>query len=133
MTRKNVPSGSYLEPIIGFSRAVRIGPHVAVAGTAPIGTDGKTAGVGDVEVQMRRCLEIGLAALKDAGADASDVIRTRIMLTDATLWEQAAKVHGEVFSDIRPACTVVEVKGFVDPDWLVETEIDAIISEDKPE
>ena len=132
MTRKNVPSGSYLEPIIGFSRAVRIGPHVAVAGTAPIGTDGKTAGVGDVEVQMRRCLEIGLAALKDAGADASDVIRTRIMLTDATLWEQAAKVHGEVFSDIRPACTVVEVKGFVDPDWLVETEIDAIISEDTP-
>ena len=132
MTRKNVPSGSYLEPIIGFSRAVRIGPHVAVAGTAPIGTDGKTAGVGDVEVQMRRCLEIGLAALKDAGADASDVIRTRIMLTDATLWEQAAKVHGEVFSDIRPACTVVEVKGFVDPDWLVETEIDAIISEDMP-
>ena len=132
MTRKNVPSGSYLEPIIGFSRAVRIGPHVAVAGTAPIGTDGKTAGVGDVEVQMRRCLEIGLAALKDAGADASVVIRTRIMLTDATLWEQAAKVHGEVFSDIRPACTVVEVKGFVDPDWLVETEIDAIISEDTP-
>ena len=132
MPRKNVPSGSYLEPIIGFSRAVRIGPHVAVAGTAPIGTDGKTAGVGDVEVQMRRCLEIGLAALKDAGADASDVIRTRIMLTDATLWEQAAKVHGEVFSDIRPACTVVEVKGFVDPDWLVETEIDAIISEDTP-
>ena len=132
MTRKNVPSGSYLEPIIGFSRAVRIGPHVAVAGTAPIGTDGKTAGVGDVEVQMRRCLEIGLAALKDAGADASVVIRTRIMLTDATLWEQAAKVHGEVFSDIRPACTVVEVKGFVDPDWLVETEIDAIISEDMP-
>ena len=132
MTRKNVPSGSYLEPIIGFSRAVRIGPHVAVAGTAPIGTDGKTAGVGDVEVQMRRCLEIGLAALKDAGADASDVIRTRIMLTDATLWEQAAMVHGEVFSDIRPACTVVEVKGFVDPDWLVETEIDAIISEDTP-
>jgi enamine deaminase RidA (YjgF/YER057c/UK114 family) len=133
MTRINVPSGSYLEPIIGFSRAVRIGPYVAVAGTAPIGSDGKTVGIGDVAAQTQRCLEIGLAALKEAGAGPEHVIRTRIMLTDAKRWEEAARVHGSVFSDIRPACTFVEVKGFVDPDWIVETEIDAILLEDKSE
>ena len=133
MTRLNVPSGSYLEPKIGFSRAVRIGAHVAVAGTAPIGPDGATVGVGDVARQTRRCFEIGLAALKDAGAKSEHVIRTRIMLTDASRWAEAAAVHGEIFADIRPACTFVEVKGFVDPEWLVETEIDAIVSEDGTE
>ncbi|SHH51860.1 RidA family protein [Marivita hallyeonensis] len=133
MTRRNVPSGSYLEPKIGFSRAVRIGAHVAVAGTAPIGPDGATVGIGDVAAQTRRCFDIGLAALREAGARHEDVIRTRIMLTDARRWAEAAEVHGEIFADIRPACTFVEVKGFVDPDWLVETEIDAIVSEDKTE
>ncbi|MDJ0820188.1 MAG: RidA family protein [Paracoccaceae bacterium] len=130
MTRRNVPSGSPLEPQIGFSRAVRIGPHVAVAGTAPIAEGGGTAGVGDVAAQTRRCLEIGITALEAAGSSASDVIRSRIMLTDIRQWEEAARVHGEVFADIRPACTFVEVSGFIDPDWLVETELDAIIFED---
>ena len=129
MSRTNVSSGSWLEPQIGFSRAVRIGPHVSVAGTAPIAEGGGTAGVGDVAAQMRRCLEIGLAALAEAGARPEDVIRTRIMLTDITRWGEAARVHGEVFSSIRPACTVVQVTGFVDPDWLVETEMDAIVTE----
>lgn len=126
MQRKLVSSGSYLEPIIGFSRAVRAGDFISVAGTAPIGADGKTDGVGDVYRQTVRCLEIVRAAIEDAGGSIEDVIRTRILVTDAKTWEEAARAHGEVFSDIRPACTVMEVSGFVDPDWLVEIEAEAI-------
>lgn len=132
MSRQNVPSGSYLEPQIGFSRAVRIGAHVAVSGTAPIAPAGGTAAPGDVAGQTRRCLEIGLAALAEAGAGPGDVIRSRIMLTDATRWQEAAAAHGEVFGEIRPACTFVQVSGFIDPDWLVETELDAVISNADP-
>lgn len=132
MTRTNVPSGSYLEPIMGFSRAVRIGQHVSVAGTAPIALGGGTAAPGDVAGQMRRCLEISLAALAEAGAAPGDVIRTRVMLTDIGRWEEAARVHGEVFASIRPVTTFVEVSAFVDPDWLVETEIDAVIAQEAP-
>lgn len=113
---------------MGFSRAVRVGNNLSVAGTAPIAAGGGTDGVGDVHFQKVRCLEIIGKALKDAGASMSDVVRMRIMLTDATTWSEAARAHGEVFSDIRPACTVVEVTGFVDPDWLVELEADAIVS-----
>ena len=127
--RKTVSSGSYLEPIIGFSRAVRIGQHVSVAGTAPIADGGGTFGVGDVAAQTRRCLDISLRALEQAGARAEDVIRTRIMVTDAAFWRAAAEVHGEVFGEIRPASTIVVVSGFVDPDWLVELEMDAIVGE----
>ncbi|MEO9899522.1 RidA family protein [Nisaea sp.] len=126
MQRKLVSSGSYLEPIIGFSRAVRVGDFISVAGTAPIGIDGKTDGVGDVYRQTVRCLEIVKAAIEDAGGSIEDVIRTRILVTDAKTWEEAARAHGEVFADIRPACTVMEVPGFVDPDWLVEIEAEAI-------
>ena len=129
MSRKLVSSGSYLEPQIGFSRAVRVGNIVAVAGTAPIAESGGTAGPGDVYAQTRRCLEIGLIALNDAGARPEDVIRSRILLTDITRWEEAARAHGEVFSDIRPACTFMEVSRFIDPQWLVETELDAVIKE----
>ena len=131
MTRQNIASGSHLEPVIGFSRAVRIGQTIAAAGTAPIAEGGGTAAKGDVYGQTRRCLEIGLKALAEAGGRAQDVIRSRIMLVDITHWEEAARAHGEVFADIRPACTFVEVKGFVDPDWLVETELDAVVSEEK--
>lgn len=127
MARTLVSSGSYLEPEIGFSRAVRIGNTVAVAGTAPIAAGGGTDGVGNVYRQTVRCLEIIEAALAEAGASLDDVIRTRIMLTDVSLWKDAARAHGEVFSAIRPVCTVVEVSGFVDPDWLVELEVDAVI------
>ncbi|MFZ2103051.1 MAG: RidA family protein [Oricola sp.] len=128
MTRTLVSSGSYLEPQIGFSRAVRIGNTIAVAGTAPIAAGGGTDGVGDVYRQTVRCLEIIEKALADAGASLSDVIRTRIMVTDISLWSEAARAHGEVFGAIRPACTVVQVTGFVDPDWLVELEADAVIA-----
>ncbi|MFC1414390.1 RidA family protein [Streptacidiphilus sp. N1-12] len=127
MDRQTVSSGSPLEPQIGFSRAVRKGAHVAVAGTAPIGDDGTTVGRGDVYAQTVRCLDIAEAALKAAGASIEDVVRTRIMLTDVTAWKEAARAHGERFASVRPACTVVEVSRFIDIDWLVEVEIDAIL------
>lgn len=127
MTRTNVPSGSYLEPVIGFSRAARIGPMVCVAGTAPIAAEGGTYGVGDVAAQTRRCLEIALAALAEAGAAPEHVIRSRLILTDISDWESAARVHGETFGEIRPACTVMQVSAFVDPDWRVEIELDAYV------
>lgn len=125
--RQLVSSGSYLEPTIGFSRAVRVGNVVAVSGTAPIAAAGGTEGIGDVYAQTKRCLEIIAEALHDAGCDLGDVIRTRVMLTDARAWQEAARAHGEVFGAVRPACTFVQVAGFIDPDWLVELEADAIV------
>ncbi len=118
-----------MEPKIGFSRAVRVGSHVAVSGTAPIGDDGNTVGAGDVAAQTRRCFEVAFSSLGQLGASPAEVIRTRIMLRDIDQWEQAAAVHGELFADVRPACTFVEVSRFIDPAWLVEIEIDAVIDE----
>ncbi|WP_444896768.1 RidA family protein [Microbulbifer sp. SSSA005] len=125
--RKLVSSGSYLENPIGFSRACRIGGQIAISGTAPI-SEGKTAFIGDVYGQTKLCLDIAVTALKEAGGLLPDVIRTRIMLVDIKRWEDAARAHGELFSDIRPACTFVEVKGFIDSNWLVEIEMDAVVS-----
>lgn len=125
--RRLVTSGSPLEPEIGFSRAVRSGPYVSVAGTAPIAAGGGTAGPGDVYAQSVRCLEIAEQALQGAGAALADVVRTRVMLVDITRWREAARAHGERFSQIRPACTFVEVSGFIDPQWLVEFELDAVV------
>jgi enamine deaminase RidA (YjgF/YER057c/UK114 family) len=125
--RRLVSSGSPLEPVIGFSRAVRSGHHVAVAGTAPIGDDGATVAPGDVHGQTVRCLDIAERALVDAGGTLGDVVRTRIMLTDVTRWEEAAQAHGERFGSIRPVCTFVEVSRFIDPGWLVEVEMDAVL------
>ena len=101
MERKSVSSGSYLEPILGFTRAVRVGPHIAVAGTAPILPEGGTAAKGDVYGQTIRCLEIIEKAVVDAGGTLSDVVRTRIMLTDMKHWREAARAHGEYFAAIR--------------------------------
>ncbi len=129
MSRDNISSGSYLEPQIGFSRAVRIGNAVAIGGTAPIAAAGGTDCVGDVYGQTRRCLDIALTALAEAGGAPADVIRTRILLTDIATWNDAARAHAEVFTDIRPVTTVMEVSRFVDPDWLVEIEIDAILKD----
>ena len=128
--RKLISSGSPFEPKIGFSRAVRIGPFVAVAGTAPIATDGRVAAPGDVYGQTRRCLEIISQAIGDAGLGLQSVIRTRVMLTDISRWEEAARAHGEVFSGIRPASTFVEVKGLINRDWLVEIEADCVADTD---
>jgi len=125
--RTLVSSGSYLEPIIGFSRAVRVGSSISVGGTAPIEASGGTAAKGDVYGQARRCFEIIGKALADAGAGFEHVTRTRVLLTDMALWDSAAKAHAEIFADIRPVTTVMAVKGFVDPDWLIEIEVDAMI------
>lgn len=127
--RKNVSSGSPYEPLLGISRAVRIGNLVCVAGTAPIGADGKTACPGDAAGQARRCLEIARAALEQAGAGLADVIRTRTLLTRIDDWRAVGEVHGEVFRDVRPANTVMQVSGFIDPEWLVELEVDALVED----
>lgn len=129
MTRQNVSSGSYLEPQIGFSRAVRIGNTIAIGGTAPIAAQGGTDCIGDVFGQTKRCLDIALHALAQAGGAPQDVIRTRIILTDISTFEQAARAHAEVFADIRPVTTVMQVSAFVDPDWLVEIELDALLKD----
>ena len=127
VTHQRISSGSPFEPTIGFSRAVRAGPWIAVSGTAPIAADGTAAHPGDVHAQTRRCLEIMLRAIEEAGGAAAHVVRTRIMLVDIATWREAARAHGEVFGAIRPACTFVEVSRFVDPAWLVETEADAYV------
>ena len=126
--RQNIKSGSPLEPIIGFSRAVRVGNIIAVGGTAPIGADGKCAGVGNVAAQTRRVLAIIEQALTDAGSGFGDVVRSRIILTDIADWQAVAAIHGEVFAAVRPVTTVMEVSRFVDPDWLIEIEVDAVIA-----
>jgi enamine deaminase RidA (YjgF/YER057c/UK114 family) len=125
--RRNIASGSPYEPIIGFSRAVRIGNTIAVGGTAPIGADGKTAGVGDPAAQTRRCLESIVAAIEQAGGRKEDVIRTRTFLTRVEDWQAVGRVHGEVFAGIRPASTMIVVTEFLDPEWLVEIEADAVV------
>jgi enamine deaminase RidA (YjgF/YER057c/UK114 family) len=125
--RKLVSSGSPLEPEIGFSRAVRVGPFLAVAGTAPIGPDGRAAHPGDVYEQTRLCLNIARRAIEEAGGALEQVIRTRIMLTDISQWREAARAHGEMFGAIRPACTFVEISRFIDPEWLVEIEADCVV------
>jgi len=129
MKRQRISSGSQFEQPIGMSRAVRIGPYIAVAGTAPLAPDGSTAHPGDVYAQTKVCLQIMLRAIEDAGGSAQDVIRTRIMLVDIASWKDAARAHGEVFDAIRPACTFVQIARFIDPAWLVETEADCVVSE----
>ena len=126
-TRRMVSSSSPYEPEIGFSRAVRVGNIVAVSGTAPIAPDGSTAAKGDAAAQMRRCLEIVRSALESAGASLDDVIRTRTFLARITDWRAVGKVHGEYFRHTRPASTMVQVARFIDPEWLVEIEADAVV------
>lgn len=125
--RQLVSSGSPFESRIGMSRAVRAGSFISVSGTAPI-KDGKAACVGDAAAQARVCLEIIRKALAVAGASLNNVIRTRTLLTRIEDWEAVGKVHGEYFREIRPANTVMQVSRFIDPDWLVEIEADAVVS-----
>ena len=107
-----------------------MGPIITVAGTAPIGADGRTMGQGDPAAQARRCLEIIAAALEAAGASLRQVVRTRILLTRIEDWQAVTRVHSEFFRDIRPANTVMQVSRFIDPEWLVEIEADAVVEED---
>lgn len=127
---RRISSGSAFEDTIGFSRAVRCGNLIAVSGTAPIGEDGATHAPGDAYRQTLRCIAIARAAIEAAGASLDAVIRTRILLTDIADYPAAARAHGEVFGSIKPACTVMQVSGFIDPDWLVELEIDCVVDSD---
>lgn len=126
--RRLVSSGSALEPVIGYSRAVRVGDVICVSGTAPLDAGGRTVSAGDAAAQARRCLEIIERALNDAGADLTHVVRTRILLRHIDDWPAVAAVHGQCFGAIRPACTVCQVASFIDPQWLVEIEADAIVT-----
>lgn len=125
--RQLISSGSPYEPQIGISRAVRVGSVVAVSGTAPLGPDGRTVAVGDPAGQARRCLEIIKQALERAGTSLDQVVRTRTLLTRIEDWQAVGSVHGEFFGAIRPANTVMQVSCFIDPDWLVEFEADAVV------
>lgn len=129
MDRRRVASGSPYEPVIGFSRAIVAGNHVSVAATAPIMPDGAEPPV-DAYDQAKRCLEIIVAALEEAGASASDVVRTRCYLVAADDWREVGRAHGEVFADVRPASAMIVVTGFIDPRWRVEIEADAVLAED---
>ena len=128
MERKLISSGSAFEPQIGFSRAVRVGPHIIVSGTAPIAPGGGVACPGDLYGQTKRCLEIIEKAINDAGGKREHVVRTRVMLKEMRGWEEAGRAHGEFFKDIWPASTFIQIVQAIDPSWLVEIEADAIVA-----
>jgi enamine deaminase RidA (YjgF/YER057c/UK114 family) len=132
MKRVLISNGNPMEKIVGFSRAVRVGPYISVGGTAPVGADGKTVGIGDPAAQARRCLEIIRAALESAGSGMDDVVRTRVLLTNIDDWKQVIEVRAEYFKEIRPVDTIMQVARFVNPEWLVEFEVDAVVSDQMP-
>jgi enamine deaminase RidA (YjgF/YER057c/UK114 family) len=128
MTRLHVSSGSPYEPKVGYARALRVGNLVFVSGTTA-GSGGKSVAIGDPEAQTRAIFETIDKALQEAGTSLKDVVRTRVYLVDMDHWEAIAGVHGEIFGDIRPTNTTLVVSGFVRPEWLVEIEVDAVLSD----
>ncbi|MBV7378687.1 RidA family protein [Maritimibacter sp. DP4N28-5] len=116
-----------MEEVVGFSRAVRVGSFIAVGGTAPVDADGKTVGIGDVFAQTTQCFEIIKAALEAAGSGIEDIVRTRVILTDIDQWKQAIEARKAYCVDARPVDTIMAVTRFVNPEWLVEIEVDAIV------
>jgi enamine deaminase RidA (YjgF/YER057c/UK114 family) len=126
--RRGVTTASPYEEMFGFCRAMRVGNLIYIAGTAPIGPDGKTVGAGDPAAQARRCFDIVKEALGKLGSGLEDVVRTRMYLTRIEDWEIVGKVHGEYFKDVRPTATLVQVVKLIDPEWLIEVEADAVVA-----
>ena len=128
--RSNLQSGAPWETKVGYSRAVRVGRFIAVSGSAAIDEDGELVGEGDMYAQAKRCIEVIRMALERAGANLSDVVRTRIFVTDIERWDEAGRAHQEAFGDVMPATSMVEVARLIDPRMLVEIEADAVIGDD---
>ncbi|MEP0943593.1 MAG: RidA family protein [Rhizobiaceae bacterium] len=124
-----ISNGNPMEEIVGFSRAVRVGSFIAVGGTAPVDQNGKTVGVGDVFVQTTQCFEVIRLALEQAGSGIQDIVRTRVILTDINNWKEAIEARKKYCRDSRPVDTIMAVTGFVNPEWLVEIEVDAVVPE----
>lgn len=128
MDRQLVLNGNPMEDIVGFARAVRVGPYIAIGGTAPVDASGKTVGIGDVSRQAERCFEIITDALQRAGSGWNDVVRTRVILTNIEDWKKVIDVRAPYCRSAKPVDTIMQITRFVNPEWLVEIEADAVIS-----